>query len=249
MLTLVYSYLVKSASTQGMTYFLVPALDRMCCLWQNRTDRSVFFVERMMNARQLRAGETRARLLEAAAECFGQHGYDAASVSMVCQRAGVSKGAFYHHFASKHELLLELLDSWLQGIDEQLNVARVGAASIPEAILGMAERAGLVFQMAEEYVPMFLEFYTKASRDPVVWQATIKPYRRYRAFFAQLIEAGIAEGSFGPADSGVTARILLSLAIGLLLQVLLNPDDRDWAEVATEGVRILLQGLRADLTA
>jgi len=184
--------------------------------------------------------------LEAAAECFGQHGYDAASVSLVCERAGVSKGAFYHHFSSKHDLLLELLDSWLQGIDEQLNMARVEATSVPEAILGMAERAGPVFQMAEEYVPMFLEFYTKASRDPAVWQATIKPYRRYRAFFAQLIEAGIAEGSFGPTDSGVAARILLSIAFGLLLQGLLNPDDRDWAQVATRGVRMFLQGLRAD---
>ncbi len=198
-----------------------------------------------MNVRQPRAEETRARLLEAAAECFGQHGYDAASVSMVCQRAGVSKGAFYHHFSSKHELLLELLDSWLQGIDVQLDMARLGAASVPEAILAMAERAGPVFQMAEEYVPMFLEFYTKASRDPVVWEATIRPYRRYRAFFAQLIDDGIAEGSFGPADSGVAARILLSLAFGLLLQGLLNPDDRDWAQVAIEGVRMFLNGLGA----
>jgi AcrR family transcriptional regulator len=204
------------------------------------------FLEEVMNPRQSRAEETRTRLLEAAAECFGQHGYDAASVSMVCQRAGVSKGACYHHFSSKHELLLELLDSWLQGIDVQLNVARVGAASVPEAIRSMAERAGPVFQMAEEYVPMFLEFYTKASRDPVVWQATIKPYRRYRAFFAQLIEAGMAEGSFGSIDSGVAARILLSLAIGLLLQGLLNPDDRDWSQVATEGVRMFLKALKAD---
>jgi AcrR family transcriptional regulator len=206
-------------------------------------------LERMMNARQPRAEETRARILEAAAECFGQHGYDAASVSMVCRRAGVSKGAFYHHFSSKHELLLELLDSWLQGIDVQLDMARLGAASVPEAILSMVERAGLVFQMAEEYVPIFLEFYTKASRDPVVWQATIRPYRRYRAFFAQLIEAGIAEGSFRPTDSGVAARVLLSLAFGLLLQGLLNPDDRDWAQVATEGVRTFLKGLGADLAA
>jgi AcrR family transcriptional regulator len=199
-----------------------------------------------MNARQPRAEETRARLLEAAAACFGQHGYDAASVSMVCQRAGVSKGAFYHHFSSKHDLLLELLDSWLQGIDVQLDMARVGAASVPEAILGMVERAGLVFEMAEEYVPIFLEFYTKASRDPVVWQATIRPYRRYRAFFAELIEAGIAEGSFGRTDSGVAARVLLGLAFGLLLQGLLNPDDQDWAQVATEGVRMFLKGLRTD---
>ncbi len=199
-----------------------------------------------MTVRQSRGEETRAKLLEAAAECFGQQGYDAASVSMVCQRAGVSKGAFYHHFSSKHQLLLELLDSWLQGLDAQLDVARLGAKSVPEALMRMVDRAGLVFQMADEYVPMFLEFYTKAGRDTDVWQATIKPYRRYHLFFTQLIQAGVDEGSFRPVDSKAAAQILLSLAFGLLLQALLDPDDRDWARVASSGVRVFLQGIAAE---
>lgn len=202
-----------------------------------------------MTVRQPRAEETRARLLEAAADCFGQQGYDAASVSMVCRRAGVSKGAFYHHFSSKHDLLLELLDSWLEGIDDQLDIARLGASSIPEALTRMVDRAGLVFQMADEYVPIFLEFYTKAGRDTEVWEATIRPYRRYHSFFKQLIEAGIEEGSFRSVDSGAAARILLSLAFGLLLQALLDQDDRDWAHVASSGVRVLLRGLGADSAA
>ena len=196
-----------------------------------------------MSNQQPRAEETRTRLLEAAAECFAQRGYDAAGVAEICRRAKVSKGAFYHHFTSKHALFLEMLNVWLAGVDEQLDMARLAAATIPEAILGMVEQAGPIFQMAEEYIPLYLEFYNQASRDPVVWQTLSEPYRRYQAFFAQLIEIGIQEGSFRPMDAGVTARVLLALAVGLLLQSLFNPDEEDWAQVAREGVKIILKGL------
>ncbi|QLD11249.1 TetR/AcrR family transcriptional regulator [Microbacterium oleivorans] len=53
---------------------------------------------------------TRARLLDAAAEVFGEVGLDAASVEAVCDRAGFTRGAFYSNFASKDELFLALVE-------------------------------------------------------------------------------------------------------------------------------------------
>ena len=46
-------------------------------------------------AQQIRAEETRSRILEAAQNCFSRKGYDAASVSDICREAGITKGAFY----------------------------------------------------------------------------------------------------------------------------------------------------------
>lgn len=53
---------------------------------------------------------TRARLLDAAAEVFAEVGLDAASVEAVCERAGFTRGAFYSNFASKDELFLALVE-------------------------------------------------------------------------------------------------------------------------------------------
>ena len=47
---------------------------------------------------------TRARLLEAAAQVFAEAGLDGASVEAVCERAGFTRGAFYSNFESKDEL-------------------------------------------------------------------------------------------------------------------------------------------------
>jgi len=49
-------------------------------------------------------------ILEAAASVFDDHGYDRATIAEVLDRAGVTKGALYFHFASKEQLALAVLD-------------------------------------------------------------------------------------------------------------------------------------------
>lgn len=51
-----------------------------------------------------RRATTRAAILEAATELFADRGYEATSISDVLERSGVSRGALYHHFASKEDV-------------------------------------------------------------------------------------------------------------------------------------------------
>lgn len=60
-------------------------------------------------ARQERAIRTRQAILVAAAEVFDEVGYEAATISDVLRRSGVTKGALYFHFASKEALAQEVL--------------------------------------------------------------------------------------------------------------------------------------------
>lgn len=50
----------------------------------------------------------RARVLDAAVDLFARQGFDGTSVAEVVTKAGVAKGGFYHHFASKEALLYEV---------------------------------------------------------------------------------------------------------------------------------------------
>lgn len=51
-------------------------------------------------------GQAKARLLNAALAVIRAKGYSATTVDDICQGAGVTKGAFFHHFASKEHLAL-----------------------------------------------------------------------------------------------------------------------------------------------
>ncbi len=187
-----------------------------------------------------RGEETYERILREAELCFARYGYDATGVAEICERAGVSKGAFYHHFPSKAAVFEALLSRWLEGLDEQLQRIREQSDSAPAAILHMAGMIPDIFRMAAGRLPIFLEFWSKAIREPEVWRATISHFQRYRALFAELIRAGTAGGEFQPIDPELAAQMIISLAVGLILQGLLDPNQADWGASAQEAVRLLL---------
>jgi TetR/AcrR family transcriptional repressor of nem operon len=56
--------------------------------------------------------DARAKLLDAALSVIRTKGYSAASVDELCTKAGVTKGAFFHHFKSKEELAVAAADYW-----------------------------------------------------------------------------------------------------------------------------------------
>jgi AcrR family transcriptional regulator len=192
---------------------------------------------------QKRSQETRANILNAAQSLFAQNGYDATGVADICQEAGVSKGSFYYHFPSKQALFLELLDEWLSGLDVQLNLLRQNDQSAPDSLIAMTSVLPLVFQSAGNHLQMFLEFWIQASRDATIWEATIAPYHRYQTLFASLIEEGVTEGSLEPVDTQLTAQVIVSFAVGLLLQGLLDPQGADWEKVAKQGIQYLMDGI------
>ncbi|WP_037909743.1 ScbR family autoregulator-binding transcription factor [Actinacidiphila yeochonensis] len=59
--------------------------------------------------KQERAERTRAALVQAGAEVFGESGFSGASVAKIADRAGVTLGAMYFHFRSKEELAWEIV--------------------------------------------------------------------------------------------------------------------------------------------
>jgi AcrR family transcriptional regulator len=190
---------------------------------------------------QLRAEETHGRILDAAVRKFATAGYDAASVDDICAEAGVSKGAFYHHFPSKQAVFLALMQDWLAMID--MGMEAVHAETVPETFIKMTELLPVVFAAAADRLPMFLEFWLQASRDATVWKAVIAPYRHYQEHFAKLIAVGIAEGSLKPIDPQITAQVIVSLAVGLVLQGVLDPHGSDWEKTARESMQILMNGM------
>jgi AcrR family transcriptional regulator len=192
---------------------------------------------------QKRSEETRARIMLAAVAEFGENGYEATSVSRICQASGVSKGAFYHHFPSKQALFLELLGSWLTLLDQQFNLVRSQADNVPEALIRMTGLMGDIYQTAGGNLPMFIEFWNQAGHDPEVWGTVIAPYRRYQEYFAGMIQEGIDERSLKPVDPQKTARVMVALAVGLLLQGALDPEGADWQDVTQYGFEMILNDL------
>lgn len=190
---------------------------------------------------QQRSEETRTKIIESAIKLFSNRGYNKARVDDICEEAGISKGAFYHHFESKQALFLSLLDGWLQTIDNAIAASRDNTA--PETFMQMTDSFPYIFRTAGEGLPMFLEFWLQASRDQKIWEASIAPYRRYHRYFTSLIRKGVQEGSFVDVNPELASRMIVSTAMGLLLQSLLDPKGANWEKVARDSTSLLINSL------
>jgi AcrR family transcriptional regulator len=88
--------------------------------------------------RQRQADATRELLVSIARERFTEQGYAATSIEDIVRRAGVAKGALYHHFSGKEALFRAVYDAVLAEA-----VSAVMAAALAEPDPWRAVRAGL----------------------------------------------------------------------------------------------------------
>jgi TetR/AcrR family transcriptional repressor of nem operon len=88
-----------------------------------------------MRYRPSRKDESRARIVRSARKLFNRCGFDAVSIEQIMAEAGLTRGGFYRHFASKSDLYAEVLQcfftdpgweaSW-EGVQVDLQAADIG---------------------------------------------------------------------------------------------------------------------------
>lgn len=98
-------------------------------------------------------GTARARLLDAAVQVIRSKGLSATSVDELCAAAGVTKGAFFHHFESKQALAVAAADHWSQTTGALFAAADYHSIADPlDRILGYLElRAQLIAGSPADY--------------------------------------------------------------------------------------------------
>ena len=60
-----------------------------------------------MTSRKHQAQKTKETLLNTALDLIGERGYDQVTIHEICEKVGVSTGAFYHHFGGKEDIIVE----------------------------------------------------------------------------------------------------------------------------------------------
>ncbi len=95
-------------------------------------------------ARQLAADDTRRRLFAAAVHMFSSHGYHATTVDAIAKRAGVAKGTFFVHFATRDAVIVELVRRQTTAARQARAQALAGGpiAALRATTLALGEQAG-----------------------------------------------------------------------------------------------------------
>jgi len=141
----------------------------------------------------------RERVLYAAVALFARQGYDATSVAQVITQAGVAKGGFYHHFASKEALLYEvygdLITRQLAAMDAIVARRSPPAETVRALIVDLVESTAASAQQA-------LVFWREQHKlgDERTEQYR-RARRRYHDTVTRLIREAQTAGSFAAVAS------------------------------------------------
>ncbi|HEY5833774.1 TetR/AcrR family transcriptional regulator [Streptomyces sp.] len=134
------------------------------------------------------------RLLAEATRLFAEHGYDRTSVQEIVAAAGVTKGALYHYFGSKDDLLHEIYGRVLRLQTARLDAIAARATDVRDRLAEAA--ADVVVTSIENLDDTKIFFRSMHQLSPEKQRAVRAERRRYHETFRSLIEEGQRDGHF-----------------------------------------------------
>lgn len=187
---------------------------------------------------------TRERILNAAAQLFAEHGFASTSMPAIAARSEITAGAIYRHFASKAELLLEVVKRALEALPFSFEHSggEADAARLPEIAARFTDPALMLLRQ------LAVEVHTAARRDPEV-RTLLSAYNEtaLRSISALLGPTAHTSARDAPGHLEFTARAVMVFLMGLHHMDTLHPQlvgDRAWREFVAAHVASLL-GLNA----
>jgi AcrR family transcriptional regulator len=177
-------------------------------------------------SREESQAQTRARLIETAQQLFVTNGYGGTSIRDIADRAGYSQGAFYSNFASKEELLLELLRGHMEAEAAQLSKVMDSDGRSPEQIFGELESWAATLNHDAGWCMLSIELQLHANRSPTFATKYQAVWDAHRAGLGRVVGKLFATlGRTPPAEPEQLAAAFMALAHGLALQsVRTRPD-------------------------
>jgi AcrR family transcriptional regulator len=187
---------------------------------------------------------TRARLVEAALQLFSTSGYEHATVDDISQAAGYSKGAYYFHFSTKEDILLELLRMWTESRTLTLTAAADGVTSRD----GLLDTLAGFFSYADapQWPGVLLEFWAQATRNSEVGKRLTQAYAGWRRQLAEAFDSAAASGIVHLASGEDAASVTLAAHDGYAVQTAIGTPGGH-ALSATELAESLLAPLEEEI--
>jgi AcrR family transcriptional regulator len=192
------------------------------------------------------AAVRRAELVDCAQRLFLEKGYERTTINDVIAATALSKGAFYHHFRAKEDLL--------EAIAARFSEQAFGqAAGVRDDVsLNALQRLNLLLAATREWkgehLPELRAMFTTLLRpdNAVLYHRIVGAvFEAMAPTLTEVIEAGQADGVFDVADAGVAAEALLWIGEGRRRLVVQALDAVEAGDI-DGGTELLMKRLRAE---
>ncbi|MGB6059451.1 MAG: TetR/AcrR family transcriptional regulator [Microthrixaceae bacterium] len=195
----------------------------------------------MSRTQEDRRTETRALLLEAAADLFAHKGFHATSAEAVASAADRTTGALYDHFGGKNGLLVALLELWIEetivDVTASLAVQEGLGAQLGSLWDGIVSRDS---ESGDAWLLLEFELWLHAVRDPELGVVGAERFDQMRLGLAEGVVNWADEFGFElPAPPKELAGQIIALLVGSAFQHRLDPSSFSKQSVVEAVQRLL----------
>lgn len=189
-----------------------------------------------------REATTRA-LLDAALELFAEFGYQTTSHADIATAVGMGRTTFYEYFASKEELLVQLVATRVPELTEEL------VSSVPPGLKPDQEMGELTARMIEfvgtDHLGLLL--HQEVPRLSNHAQAEIaQSHVHLSGAFADIYRCGVEEGLFAELPGRLAGRLIFEVIMTAGRELMDSDEPKQEVHAVVDAsVRFLLAGLSA----
>ena len=191
---------------------------------------------------QARSETTRQKLLDAAIDLFSEVGYAAAGLGEIIERAGMTKGALYHHFDSKEALATAIIEQGTNLTRDAFgHVCELSSPALENLIHGVFVVADLLVSdktacTAEQLTRGLAEFNSAASR---AWSSLLD------SMATQARRASAEDDLWEGVDPDLVSEAILNTMLGAQF-LSKTADGIDHIERLTRSLELFLPAIVTD---
>ena len=187
---------------------------------------------------------TKNKILDAAFNVFVKNVYKDTTMSHIVKESGLSKGAIYHHYSSKKDLFISLIDHWeVYSFPDFYS----GGSSEESAVKTLQRFADVVYATFNDKPHIFLaeiEFWALANKDNEINARSKILYDKILKLFELVLSKGIRNNEFRKIDTKIIAIELLSVFQGINWFCLFKEDPLVAKQYLKKSVDTIIKGIK-----
>lgn len=191
-----------------------------------------------LNQKRNRKKNRREEIIKAASDLFSKKSYHDVTMDQIALEVGVAKGTIYLYFESKENLYLGILEHTFETIESILEREIAKKDPAPHKLKKMLR---LIFQFYFENMDV-LRILTRDETRLIREHYEFTEHWRKRRIklYRKILDKGIKEGSFRPANTELMALIIFGLVGSVMF---FYPTDKTAGEIAEEVFSMISEGI------
>ncbi|MCJ8008880.1 TetR family transcriptional regulator [Lederbergia wuyishanensis] len=192
--------------------------------------------------------DTKTKILDSANKVFGKYGYEGATLDLIAEDAGMTKGAVYWHFSSKGDLFIELINKSLRDLISELPSQLEAVFQFPEPETALNSLLKSQFQVCEEenddQPTLFFEFISQ-RRDTEVKEKLNEAFANLFAETAKILRKLQKRGLISEnVDSEALSVTLHGLINGMVLMWTVSPRAAPLTQLVDSISKVIWEGIK-----